>query len=149
MSTVDKTTKSSKGSKKRDYGTPVKPHDLPAGWEKAIQVNKYFKFTKFGQSIEGIFAGIIPSEKKRYSDSILLLSAEGQETKVAGNAQVLSTFSDNRIPLGSAVRITFTSAIEISGGRTMKEFDIAFNKAKADANCKQLGISASGKTTKK
>lgn len=107
-------------------GTPVTSVKGPSGWKKAKKPSgKFFKFTEYGQTLEGVFKGIVPSKKKNFSDSLSVETSEGViMTPLSFDLQQI--FENNGIKEGQRVHIVFVDAIPLKGNRSMKKFEVFF-----------------------
>lgn len=125
-----KKTKGSRSSKKRDYGTPVKGVAVKSGFKRAIPAPEFYKFAKFGDSVEGQFIKIEPSKKKGYSDAVVLRQLDGKTLMVPYQTAIKQAFDLNDIKPGYFVVIRFTDVIPIAGNRTFKRFQIDYKAGK-------------------
>jgi hypothetical protein len=105
--------------------------------QKASKANNAvgFKFTKAGDTLKGYYQGQVtktingsPAVEHTYKTKDGLLSLLGQ-------AHILNQIKNNGIEPGTYVEISFTgNAQKLKGGRTMKVYDVAFDRDDTDSS---------------
>lgn len=120
--------KPAKKRKPADYGTtPAKLSKIESGFTRAKRPAGFFKFLKFGDTLQGVYLGRKVSEKKHFSDSLIIETSDGKVLTPASEG-LTNYISDNKVNVGDLIKITLIDVIPISGNRTFKQFDFQYKR---------------------
>lgn len=123
MVETKKTEKKKRGP--RDYGKLIDVK-APVGFKEA-EDNSAFAFSKFGDTIKGIFEGYeMVGKGKKQRKMILLKNQSGQIQKIFSSFHLLKLMEQANIKKGTEIVAQFIELIELSGGRTMKKFKLFY-----------------------
>lgn len=110
-----------------DHAVKSVKKETPEGFGKMDNPSAtYLKLQTVGDEVEGIYKGIKKSEKKNFSDSLILEQPSGNKVLVTLDTNLKDIFdsSQNNIKEGNYVLIVFTEVIAVGKTKTFKRFDV-------------------------
>ena len=121
-----------KGKKKDSdaYGDPLDKPTAPKGFTQLVGEREYFKFDTIGQTVQGIMLRVEKSEKKSYSDSLVIRREDDSEVWVGMSTGIKKQLEENKIPIDGSheVHITLYDVVEIGKRKTFKKFALSVRK---------------------
>jgi len=110
----------------RDYGVKVDTYKAPNGFKKAV-TNDIFNFKKFGDKFGGKFVDLETIGKGKKKSTVLKCTdASGAVIKCFASAHILKQMEMNNIKKGMEIMIVFVDVVNLTGGRTLKIFEIYY-----------------------